>query len=83
MRLALRASGDPGAEERAAETVWRDPETRNEAVRTDAVIKQFQIGLISREVALEELGYSPEQITRMTMPAPLPALDSTEVPIPT
>jgi hypothetical protein len=70
MRLALRAMNDARADIRTAETIWRDPETRNEAVRTDAVIKQFSAGLISKEVALEALGYSPEQIQRMAMEPP-------------
>ena len=69
VRLALRAIGDSG--DRAGETIWRDPETRNEAVRTDAVLKQFQAGLITREVALEELGYSPDQVARMTAEPPI------------
>jgi hypothetical protein len=72
IRLALRAIGDSG--DRAAETIWRDPETRNEAVRTDAVLKQYQAGLITREVALEELGYSPDQVARMTA---APLIDTT------
>ena len=48
-----------------AETIWRDPETQNEAVRTDAVLKQFQAGVIDLETAQEQLGYSPEQVRQM------------------
>lgn len=66
MRLALRAMRDERADLRTAETIWADPETRNEGVRTDSIIKQFQAGIIDRRVALEALGYSPEQIDRMT-----------------
>ena len=44
MRLCLLAMGDARGRIRSAETIWRDPETQNEAVRTDAVLKQFQAG---------------------------------------
>lgn len=72
MRLALRAINDERADIRTAETIWANPETRNEAVRTDAVIKQFSAGLIDRETAQEMLGYSPAQIDRMKPGEPLP-----------
>ena len=65
MRTALRAMGDPRAESLRAETRWRSTETRNEAVRTDSVVKQFSAGLIDTETAREQLGYSVEQIARM------------------
>lgn len=65
MRVALRATNDSRADQRIAETIWADPETRNEAVRTDAIIKQFQAGLITLEIAQEMIGYSPAQIERM------------------
>ena len=65
MRTALRAMGDPRAESLRAETRWRSTETRNEAVRTDSVVKQFSAGLIDAETAREQLGYSVEQIARM------------------
>jgi capsid protein len=32
---------------------------------TDAVVKQVQAGLISREEGLRKLGYSPQEIERM------------------
>lgn len=65
MRLALRAMRDERADLRTAKTLWADAETRNEAVRTDAVIKQFQAGIIDQRTALEALGYSPEQMDRI------------------
>ncbi len=65
MRLCLLAIGDPRGRIRSAETIWRDPETQNEAVRTDAVLKQFQAGVIDLESAQEQLGYSPEQVRQM------------------
>ena len=80
MRLCLLAMGDPRGRIRSAETIWRDPETQNEAVRTDAVLKQFQAGVIDLESAQEQLGYSPEQVRQMrerrqaqaAAPAPIP-----------
>jgi hypothetical protein len=39
-------------------TLWRDPQFRSIAQLTDAVIKQVQAGLISREEGLRKLGYS-------------------------
>lgn len=81
MRLALRAMADPRSEIRTARTIWRDPETRNEAVRTDSIVKQFQAGIIDRETALVALGYSPEQITRIVPPTDAPGAST--VPAPT
>jgi hypothetical protein len=80
MRLCLLAMGDARGRIRSAETIWRDPETQNEAVRTDAVLKQFQAGVIDLESAQEQLGYSPEQVRQMrerrqakaAAPAPIP-----------
>ena len=76
MRLCLLAMGDARGRIRSAETIWRDPETQNEAVRTDAVLKQFQAGVIDLETAQEQLGYSPEQVRQMRArrePAQTPA----------
>jgi hypothetical protein len=66
MRVALLAEGQTTkARITDAETDWKDPETRNEAARTDSILKQFQAGLLPAEIALEELGYSPQQIARI------------------
>jgi Phage portal protein, SPP1 Gp6-like len=74
MRVALLAAGQPAKAARStdAETVWRDAETRNEAARTDSILKQFAAinpatrkPLIPRDFALEELGYSQQQIERI------------------
>jgi hypothetical protein len=64
MRLALRVKGQNRKADRsnAGETIWKDPETRNEAARTDAILKQFQAGLLSEDFAMAELGYSQQQI---------------------
>ncbi len=89
MRLALIIAGETSKAKADAETIWGDPETRNEAARTDSVIKQFQVGLLAPEVAMEELGYSSTQIERNAKllaaqpePEAPPAADgSTETPV--
>lgn len=48
-----------------SEIEWADPEIRTEAEITDAAVKKFQVQLITREQALEDLGYSPQQIARI------------------
>ena len=65
MRVALKADGQESKARNDAETMWADPETRNEAARTDSIIKQHAAGLIPDEFALEELGYSQQQIQRI------------------
>lgn len=65
-RLVLRfKSGkwDPAAQ--GIETQWRDPSTPTVAQQADAVVKKVQAGIIPIEQAREDLGYSPEQRTRM------------------
>jgi Phage portal protein, SPP1 Gp6-like len=59
-RLTLASVGDRGALDRATSTLWRDPETRNEGVRTDAVVKSYAQGIIDRDEARVALGYEPE-----------------------
>lgn len=65
MRVALLAAGQASKARTDGETIWADPETRNEAARTDSILKQYAAGLLPDEVAWEELGYSPQQIERM------------------
>jgi hypothetical protein len=65
MRLALRLSGQTAKAKNDAQTIWADPETRNEAARTDSVLKQYAAGLVSDEFALELLGYSQTDIDRI------------------
>jgi hypothetical protein len=67
MRVALIAAGQrsKAASTTDAETMWRDAETRNEAARTDSILKQYAAGLLPDDFALQELGYSQTQITRM------------------
>lgn len=64
MRLALVLDGQSAKAKTDGETIWADPETRNEAARVDAIVKQIQVGL-PFEFALEEMGYSQTQIVRI------------------
>lgn len=75
MRLAVLVRDGvqrPGMD--SLETIWADPETRTVAQAADAAVKKLAVG-VSREQALEDLGYSPVQMQRMTgtpMPAAAP-----------
>lgn len=65
MSLALLAAGDERASQtRNMSTIWRDPEFRTIGQMADAVIKKHLAGLISWEQAMEDLGYTPDQIRR-------------------
>jgi hypothetical protein len=65
MRVALVAMGDPRANVRTAETRWAPPEIVNDAARTDSVVKQHAEELIDDELALDVLGYSPQQVRQL------------------
>jgi hypothetical protein len=73
MRLAVLVRDGvqrPGME--SLEMIWRDPETRTVAQAADAAVKKLAVG-VSREQILEDLGYSPTQVERMTgTPTPAP-----------
>lgn len=63
MRLAFAVIEDPRRDEYAAETIWKDPESRTEAEHVDAVLKKQTIG-VPDEQLWEDLGYTPQQIAR-------------------
>jgi hypothetical protein len=65
IRLAFTFSGDSRGDVIDAEIRWADPEYRTEGELTDAVIKQYQAGLITWDTALGRLGYTPQEIERM------------------
>jgi hypothetical protein len=67
MRVALIAADQRAKARTDAETIWADPETRNEAARTDALLKQHAAGLLPDEFVLGELGYSVQQIERIRL----------------
>lgn len=64
IRLAFTVEGDL---ERgafwAAETIWRDPESRSEGEHIDAVLKKQALG-VPVEQLWSDAGYSPQQIAR-------------------
>jgi hypothetical protein len=62
IRLAFLVKGDKRANVTNSETIWGDPESRNEALITDSTIKRYQGGLIPWDQALEDMGYTPTQI---------------------
>jgi hypothetical protein len=65
MQLA-RQFQDPKAKPSVdSEVVWADASTESEGVRTDATIKKYGAGLIPKEQALEDLGYSQTAISRI------------------
>lgn len=66
MRLALLIrDGQEPANAASLETVWRDAATPTRAQAADAAVKLFQAGILPREQAWEDLGYTSLQITRM------------------
>ncbi len=66
IRLAFAVAGDERrARIKDAETLWSDPQFRTESAHADAVIKQFQVGILTKRQAREEMGLSPQVIRRM------------------
>ena len=65
MRLALRVQ-DPTlpAGASALETIWGNPETPTVSQKVDAAVKLDQMGMPFQQ-SLEDLGYSPTQISRI------------------
>lgn len=64
VRLMRKAAGLPAGDE-SMETIWRNPQYRTEGELTDAIIKRRQAGLITKQQALEDLGYTQTQIARI------------------
>jgi hypothetical protein len=62
LALAFKLKGRKVAVD--AETIWADPERRNEAASADAAVKKDSIKVPWRQL-MEDLGYSPQQIDRM------------------
>jgi hypothetical protein len=66
MRLALRIeTGVWDETAQSLETMWRDPSTPTIAQKADAAVKLAQAGIISKDQAREDLGYTDEQRARM------------------
>lgn len=62
---SLMAQVETGGRPARVEPVWASPETRTPAQAADAAAKLVQSGILPTEQALDDLGYSPEQITAM------------------
>lgn len=78
LRLARRFAGEADTPV-DSEIVWADPAYRSEAVRTDAVLKQYQAGLITLTTAQARLGYTATEIARMARERTSEALQSSGV----
>ena len=65
MRLARSLQTGGEGDPVDSEVVWASPEIRTEAETTDATIKKFQANLISHAQALEDMGYTPQQIEKI------------------
>lgn len=90
MMLARKFGGETAEDQPVdSEVVWADAATNSEATKTDAAIKKFAAGLIPKEQALEDLGYSQTAISRImamaaaerlmnpTPPPPMPPVEPT------
>jgi hypothetical protein len=53
-----------------SEVVWASPEITTEAEQVDAAAKKLSLGLIDKAQALEDMGYTQQQITRMLAASP-------------
>ena len=62
-RLAFAVEGNPRAGETAAETIWRDPESRSESEHIDSLVKKLALKVPLVQL-WEDAGYTPTQIGR-------------------
>lgn len=66
MRLFLRIrDGEWDSDAAKMRVLWEDPATPTLAQRADATVKLFQSGIIPRERAQMDMGYSPSEIADM------------------
>lgn len=79
LRLAFAVVDDPRAGQAAAETIWRDPESRTEAQRADALVKLQTIGVPNAQLQ-EDWGYTPQQIERFRVLRRQDAVDAVVAP---
>jgi hypothetical protein len=61
IRVALRITGRPGADDPAGEVLWRDFETRSEAQTVDALVKMRTLD-VPLDVLWQRWGASPQEI---------------------
>ncbi len=66
MRLAFAWTGDTERAARSScEVIWRDPETRTEGERTDALVKLASLGLPSEWLWARIPGVTPQEVAHM------------------
>lgn len=63
IRLAFLILDDPKGKITDSETLWRDPESRDEAAHIDALVKLGSLG-VPEEMLWEMAGLTPQQIER-------------------
>ncbi|MFB7919216.1 phage portal protein [Streptomyces sp. NPDC056061] len=76
MRLAFRVLDDPRANDFQAETIWADSESRTVSELADAAVKKQAAGVPWRQ-RMEDMGYTPAQISRMEIDRAADALNAT------
>jgi hypothetical protein len=83
MRLAFRVLGETAkAEAFDLETVWRDPESRTVSELADAAVKKSAAGVPWRQ-RMEDMGYTPQQISRMEIDRAADAMNAQTATDPT
>jgi len=63
IRVAFKVLDDPKGDIMDSETIWRDPESKNEGVHIDALVKLGSLG-VPEEMLWEMAGLTPQQIER-------------------
>lgn len=63
VRLGFLVEGDKRGEIEDSETIWRDPESRNEAAHVDSLVKLGSLG-VPQEMLWEMAGLTPQQVAR-------------------
>lgn len=70
LMIAVRDGVDPNRVD-GVRVQWADAATRSVAQEADAVVKLFQAGLLPQAYALGKLGYSADEITKVTAETPV------------
>lgn len=68
--VAVRDGRDPNLID-DVRVQWADAATRSVAQEADAVVKLFQAGLLPRDYALSKLGYSADEIAKISAQPPI------------
>lgn len=83
MRLAFRVLGETEkADAYDLSTIWRDPESRTVSELADAAVKKQAAGVPWRQ-RMEDMGYTPQQISRMEIDRAADALNAQTATDPT